>query len=248
MPQIIDNESKMTIWEHLEELRKTLLKIIFTILAFSFLCLNFTEEIIQLLLTPSREIMDKLHVTLVLVGPLDAFWIKFKTGLLSACIISFPFSFYFLWQFISPALTNKERKLFYRFAIFAALLFFSAVLLAYFAIPIFLSFSSGFTIEGAENRWFLGDFIGFCAIWILTCGAISQTPLVILGLTELGILDVETLQKSRPYAIVIIFVLAGILTPPDPFTQIFMAVPLVFLFEISILIAKIRQKRREKND
>ncbi|HOK04093.1 MAG TPA: twin-arginine translocase subunit TatC [Victivallales bacterium] len=245
MTELIDNQSKMTLWEHLEELRKVLLKIIFTILCFSIITLNFSEEIIQFLLTPSRKIMEEQNVNLILTGPLDAFWVKLKTGLISGCIISFPVCFYFIWQFISPALHITEKKTFFKFAIFAGILFVIGITLAYISIPIFLSFASDFTIEGTKNQWFLSNFISFCSIWILLCGGIAQTPLIILALIKSGILEIETLRKSRRYAIVIIFIISAILTPPDPLTQIFLALPLVILYEISIFIAVLTTNKME---
>ncbi len=243
-----DNEAKMTIWEHLEDLRRTLLKIIFSIALSSMLALCCSREIIAFLVKPSRRVMDETGVRLNLVGPFDAFWIQFKTGLLAGAILASPLVFYFAWQFAAPALRETEKRHVVRFAFAASLLFLSGVAAAYFSIPFLLSLTSSFTIEGTENIWLLSDFISFCSLWMLICGTICQTPLVIFALAKAGLVDVRTLRNGRPYAIVLIFIVAGVFTPPEPVSQIMMAVPLVFLYEISILLAKFAEPKKGETE
>jgi sec-independent protein translocase protein TatC len=231
-------EKKMTLWEHLEELRWTLFRMLGTVAFFMACSFFFIDKLIEFFIGPSRPLLVKIGVRLNQSGPFDAFMIKLKTGFLSGFIIALPFSLYFLWQFIAPALNEKEKKGVVWFLFWGTLLFNIGAGLGYFSFPLLISLSAGFSISGVENIWLLSDFLNFVIFWILTCGAIFEMPLLVFILVKVGILTPEILKKSRRYAIVVIFITAAILTPPDAISQLIMAIPLLFLYEISIFFAK----------
>lgn len=228
-------EKKLTFIEHLEELRQKIIKsIVFVILA-SMLVYTFSDKILTFFARPVG--------TLVFIAPAEAFITSIKIALFGGLYLSSPFILYQVWQFISSGLTGKERKYVLLFGIFSFILFMTGSLLGYFTVvPIGLKFLMTFETDYLRPVISVGRYVSFVISLSFAFGLVFQLPLMILFFTKIGVVTPEFLSQKRKYAIVIIFILAAIFTPPDVITQCLMAIPLMLLYEIGILLSRLTQK------
>ncbi|MDO8549178.1 MAG: twin-arginine translocase subunit TatC, partial [Ignavibacteria bacterium] len=160
-------------------------------------------------------------------------------------ILSLPNIFWQLWKFIAPALRKKERCYISWIVIFSSVCFLSGIAFAYFVmLPLTLKFAAEFGSETIENQFAIDEYMSIIISVMLAAGFIFELPMISFFLTKLGILTPVFMRKYRRHAIVIILILAAFLTPgADPVSQVVLAVPLVVLYEISILISKLSQKK-----
>jgi sec-independent protein translocase protein TatC len=175
----------------------------------------------------------------------------FTVILISGLIIAFPYVFYQFWNFIRPALTKKELQRTRGVIFWVSFLFFTGILFGYFVVaPYALNFFYHFQLdEIVENIWTINSYIDMMLPLVLGSGLAFQLPLVIFFLSKIGIVTASYLRKVRKYAIVIIFIVAGVITPgPDVISQLAVALPLLILYEISILLSWKEEKRRAKED
>ena len=170
--------------------------------------------------------------------------------LLSGFILSFPYILWQIWQFISPALYEKERKNAKVFIFISSLLFFLGVLFGYFVvIPMSVNFVATFTVsEMVKNQFTLDSYIGMVKTSVIASGLFFELPIIIYFLTKLGLVTPEFLRKYRRYAIVIVLIVAAIVTPPDVVSQTIVAIPMLIIFEMSVIISSIVYKRKIKNE
>ena len=163
----------------------------------------------------------------------------FTVVLIGGVIIAFPYIFWEFWRFIRPALTQKELSRTRGVIFWVSLLFFTGVAFGYFVIaPYTVNFFANFQLdENIENHWTITSYIDTLIPLILGTGLAFQLPLVMLFLSKIGIVSPDFLRKGRKYAIVIIAVVAGVITPPDVISQIIVSIPLLLLYEVSILLS-----------
>ncbi|MEW6067740.1 MAG: twin-arginine translocase subunit TatC [Nitrospirota bacterium] len=250
-------DHKMSITEHLGDLRKKIfISVIILFIAF-LVTFNFSEDIFKLIMFPLKYNMefsvkdmyihfvpqDKLHNTkLVFLAPAEAFWMNIKIAFVAALILSLPVIFYQLWKFISPGLLLKERKYVLPFIFAATFLFLVGAAFCFFIV---LPFAMGFLLTYKVGDFLspmlsVGNYVDFCLKFILAFGAVFEIPIAILFLTRMGLVTTKTLAKNRKYAVLLAFVVAAILTPtPDVFNQTLMAVPMIVLYEVGIIISRI---------
>jgi len=226
-------DRKMSLIDHLEELRKRFIICIVTVLACSIFSCFYSDKILAILKRPFPH-------SLVFISPQEPFVITFKIALFGGIIIALPMIIYQAWQFVSLALKEKEKRYLLFYGPFSLLLFLSGASFAYFvAIPVGLRFLLSFGGSSLEPMISISKYLSFITVTILTFGIVFELPLVSLFLVRIGIISPQFLAKNRKVAIIAIFVLAAILTPSiDAFTQILLAVPLVILYEVSIWLAK----------
>lgn len=234
--------SDMPVISHLEELRN---RIIYSILAFLValvIAFQFREFILSVALYPYPEGFNPivLDVTERILNYL-------KISVVAALIIASPFIIGQLWAFISPALLPNEKKLFLPAVPIILFLFLAGAAFGYFVILRFaLSFLLTFGSEEIVNQIRLNNAINFVTNVSLACGIAFQLPVVVLLLSRAGIVNDRMLRSKRKVAILVNFVLASVLIPThDPFTMILIAAPMILLYEISIIIAKISSRRTE---
>lgn len=246
------NEKAMGFWDHLEELRGTLIK---SIIAFG-ICAGgigiFLSEFNHLLLGPFNSIAAEYPdqgLTLGVMSPMESFNIIIQMCLLGGLIMSLPFILFFIGQFVAPALTEKEMKAVLPMCVSAGMLF---VMGACFAFFFLLPSTMRVSVEIAQLlefkfQWTAASYYSLLTIMVLGIGAAFEFPLVIVLLVWLGMLTTDFLRRYRRHAIVAIFVIAAIVTPtPDPLNQTFFAVPLYLLYEIAILASARVEKRRAR--
>jgi sec-independent protein translocase protein TatC len=191
--------------------------------------------------------MSSLNIALqnTVVG--GQFSMFFTVVFVGGLIIAFPYVFFEFWSFIKPALSQKELNRSRGVIFWVSLLFFSGVAFGYFIIaPYTVNFFANFQLdENIENRWTLGSYIDTLVPIIFGTGLAFQLPLVMFFLSKVGIVSPDYLRRVRKYAIVIIFVVSGIITPPDVISQVIVSLPLLLLYEISIWLSARVQKERE---
>ena len=168
-----------------------------------------------------------------------------QIAIMVGMIISIPNIFYQFWQFISPALRSKEKKYIFWIVVFSSVCFLGGIAFAYFAmLPLTLKFAAEFGSESIKNEFAIDEYMSIIISVMLAAGLVFELPMISFFLSKLGILKPSIMRKYRRHSIVIIMILAAFLTPgADPVSQLVLAVPLVVLYEISIFISKISQKK-----
>jgi sec-independent protein translocase protein TatC len=195
--------------------------------------------------------MDDVVVKMQSTSVSGQFSMWFTVVLIGGVIIAFPYIFWEFWRFIRPALTDKELGRTRGVIFWVSLLFFTGVGFGYFVIaPYTVNFFANFQLdENIENHWTITSYIDTLIPLILGTGLAFQLPLVMLFLSKIGIVTPDYLRKGRKYAIIIIVVVAGVITPPDVISQVIVSIPLLLLYEVSIFLsARVvkEQARREE--
>lgn len=238
----------MNFWDHLEELRWVIFKSLVALVGGVGVGLAFTRTIYAVLLLPLRGIQDKTHIVLRYDGPLDAFLIKLKMAVLGGVVLAAPFVVYFAWTFIAPGLKVRERKAVYIAGGAGVGFLGCGITFGYYLLGLVLPILAKFADPGVENLWRLKTYMDFAFRLLLGVGVAFELPVILFVLVHVGILKLETLQKGRPYAIVIALVIAAVLTPPDVFTQLMLGVPLILLYEVGVLAARWERKVARKRE
>ena len=225
--------------EHLEALRGVLLKIL---LLFVIGCVPgwyFSEPLMKILLKYAAPEGFALHYFTLM----EPFLTRLKIMLMLSLCVTLPGALWWLWGFIAPALTQQERKAL-RMPVISILLLAAAgaAVSILFIVPALVKFSLSFAGPEMQPVIGIGDFVSLILMVILAGMLLFQMPMVLLGLLTLGIVDLQTVRKKRPYVIVAIFFLAALFSPPDVFSQLLLAVPTWLLFELSLLFYSARKK------
>ncbi|HBR05836.1 MAG TPA: twin-arginine translocase subunit TatC [Desulfovibrio sp.] len=232
----------MSLLEHLGELRKRLTKCAYAVAIGFFACYAFAEDIFDILLQPMVGLLTDSHFQYT--SPPEAFFTYMKVAFVAGIFVASPYIFYQLWAFIAPGLYEHERKWIIPISVFTALLFVTGALFGYFVVfPFGFEFFASYSNEKIQFIPKLNEYTTFCLQLLLAFGLIFELPLFMLILARLGVVTADKLRKTRKYAILVIFIVAAILTPPDPFTQTLMAGPLLVLYELSIWLAKVFGKK-----
>jgi sec-independent protein translocase protein TatC len=171
--------------------------------------------------------------------------IYIKVSIFSGLVVALPFVAYQFWKFVVPGLLEKEKKLVPSIVFFTTLCFATGAAFAYLVIiPLGLKFLLSFQTDFLEATITIGKYLGFVVTIILVFGVVFELPVMSFILTKVGILTPEFLRSKRRYGIVIIFICAAVLTPPDIFTQLMLAGPLVILYEVSIWVSRMVSKKK----
>lgn len=245
----MDDQDKIPFTAHLEELRKRLI-ICFAAVGIGFVVsYGFKETLFQILTHPLIGVMqtgDKLIFT----GLPEAFFTYLKVAFLAGIILATPVIFYQFWMFVAPGLYNKEKRLMLPIVLLSTIFFVGGAFFGYFIVfPYGFKFFLGFASEIIRPLPSMREYLSFASKLLLAFGLVFELPLIVTFLAKLGMVSVSFLKKNRKYALLLFFIGAAILTPPDVVTQIMMALPLMVLYEISIVGAKIFGKKKpEEND
>jgi sec-independent protein translocase protein TatC len=238
MTEEAKNEKEMPFLDHLEELRWRLLKSVISVFVMMVICFFFSDYILELLLFPGKQIDPPVPLQVLKVQ--TVFIIKLEIALFAGIIFSLPVIFYQLWQFVAPGLVLTERKLLPVVVLASVLCFLLGGAFAYFIIiPYALQFFLSLAPIDIENKIALDFYIGFLLRLIIVFGVVFELPMLSLILAKFGLVTAEFMRKYRKYALVGAFILGAILTPPDPTTQVLLALPIIILYEVSIYIAKV---------
>ncbi len=235
-------KQEVSFWEHLEELRKRLFIILIALVVTTGASFFFSGRIMRIATAPAGG-------TLLALSPEEAVTASLKVSLVAGLLAAVPVAFVQIWAFIAPGLYRNEKRGFLTAVLSCLILFAAGAAFGWFVMlePTLLLFRS-FETGVIEGTWSISGYISFLGNFIMVFGIAFQLPLAILILTKLGIVSPQTLGKARRHVIVGVLIIAAILTPPDPVTQIILAVPLYLLFEMSLLIARLvaREGKRDR--
>jgi sec-independent protein translocase protein TatC len=227
-------EDRMTLIEHLEELRGRIVKAALALALTTLVSLLFTDRVMIALLAPSGGIKP------IFLRPTEMFLTYMRVGLISGVALSMPVIVYQLMRFLAPGLRPNEKKWLYVLVPAATGFFLAGAAFAYFLmLPFALQYLLTFGSDLVEAKWAIGEYISFVTSLLLWVGVAFETPLVVFFMAKLRIVNAKKLSSYRKYAFVLAFVIAAIITPtPDPFNQTMVAVPIILLYELGIILAR----------
>ena len=231
-----------TILEHLNELRIHLTRALIGLVVATAISFTFAERVLEFLIRPYGELLD-------VISPTEGIETYFKVALVCGVIISMPWLLFQLWRFISPGLEKSEKRYVYIFVPSAFFLFLLGVSFAWLVLlPAAITFLSSFMGDIFEARWISREYISFATTFLLWIGISFEMPLIIYFLARFGIVGPNTLREQWRIAIVGIAVLAAVITPSiDPVTMLLTMVPLLILYLISIVLARIGHRQFSKS-
>lgn len=240
-----NEEHKMSLTEHLIELRKRLIHSVIILCIGFGVCYYYKDLVFDIITQPLTQVLPK-NSYLIYTGLTEAFFVYMKLAFFASLIITSPFILYQIWKFISPGLLLKEKRYVVPFVLSSSLLFISGILFGYFIVlPPAFEFFVSFNNKYLQAMISFKDYLSLFVTFLLGFGLSFELPIFIFFLTKLGIVNAKMLSKQRKYAILVIFIVAAILTPsPDALSQILMAIPLMFLYEVSIFVAKFAEKKK----
>ena len=236
-----DPEPKNDVLEHIDALRAMLLKIIATYVLCCIPAWFLASPLLDYLLEHAVPGGFTIHYFTLL----EPFFVMVKLTLTLAAMMSFPFTLFFLWQFVAPALHENEKRFILPLATSSFLFAYGGAAAAYFLLmPCVIAFSNSFSGPNMDPVIGVDSFVSMLLVLVIAGTLISQFPLVLFSLLSLGIIDVKSMRRKRPFVIIGIFILAAFMTPPDAISQIAVAIPCCIFYELSILLFS-RYKRKE---
>jgi len=243
-----DEGKAMSLMGHLGELRSRLVRILIIIMLGFFACYAVSDTLFGELVKPLTANMPQ-GSKLIFTSIPEAFFVYMKVGFVASLFLTSPYSFYQIWAFVAPGLYEEERRHIIPLAAFSAFFFLSGAAFCYFAVfPVAFEFFMSFATDTILPMPSLNEYLSFALKLLIAFGLIFEMPLFAFFLARIGILTAAHLRRWRRYSILIIFIVAAILTPPDVVSQLLMAFPMLVLYEVSILIAAMTQKRQKKTD
>ena len=241
----MNDEEKQPFLSHLEELRKRLITCAIAVGVGFVISYIFAERLFQILVTPLTRIMPEGD-RLIFTNLPEMFLTYLKTAFICGILLTAPVIFYQLWLFIAPGLYQKEKKFAVPFVVFSTILFVGGSLFGYFVVfPFGFKFFLGFANEYIQALPSVKQYFSFAIKLLFAFGIVFELPVVAFFLSKMGIVTPEFLKKKRKYALLLTFVMAAILTPPDVITQLMMAGPLILLYEIGILVARMARRKKD---
>lgn len=238
-----DLDSGLTLTGHLAELRTRLVRALIGISVVTILCYSFSDKIFNFIRKPIEPYLPEGG--LIFTGPADIFIAHLKLSLVCGIIFSCPYWLYQVWLFVAPGLYKKERGYAGGFIVAGSFLFITGVAFCYYGVlPIAFEFL--LTYGGGQDKPFIAidQYMSFFTQMCLVFGAAFEMPLIIVVLGMLGFVSQKFLREKRRFAIVFLAFIAAILTPPDVLSMTMMLVPLVVLYEVSILLVGFFEKKR----
>ena len=226
-------------------MRWTIFKLFGVLIVTTVIAFFFIDDILAIMMLPIETLSTEnpdFVIKKTLTSPFDGVIIKMKTAFLGGIVLGYPFVLYFIWSFISAGLKKHESKAFIWICGIGTISFLTGMVCGYLLITPVLTILLKMGIQSAENYWKIKELINFLFYWLLGAGLIFELPLAMVILTRLGVIEVKVLKKLRPYFVIGAFVIAAIITPPDPFTMVVVGVPLILLYELGILIASFHKK------
>jgi sec-independent protein translocase protein TatC len=240
-------KSEMPFLDHLEELRWRIIKALISVAILTIAAFAISDYVLYWLLLPAEQVNVPLSLQVLKIQAI--FIIKLEIALIIGIILSIPVILYQIWAFVAPGLHDFEKKYIWPLIFFAMVSFLVGGAFAYFIIvPYTLDFFLGLAPANVANNIAIDFYFGFLLRLIVVFGIVFELPVLSVVLSKLGLISPAFLRKYRRHAIVLFFVFAAILTPPDPTTQVLLAIPLVLLYEVTIFISYIFAKKRKAKE
>ena len=235
----MNNNSDMAFIDHLEELRWRILKSLGSILVMAVLTFNFADYLVYILTAPA----DNRGIGLQTLTPQGMFILKWNLAIIGGFILSIPVITIQIWKFVSPGLYNRERKILLPLILTVFLCFILGAIFAYMVIlPFSLNFFASMVTDNVQNNFSINYYFSFVLALIIGSGVIFEMPVASFLFSSIGIITPSFLRRFRREAIMVTVILSAIITPPDPISLIIMSIPMVVLYEISILVSWISNR------
>jgi len=246
--------SKAPLIEHLTELRDRLIKTLIAMAVMFAICFYFADQIFNILVWPYQQAVgDDTQLRLIYTHPAEYFFTQLKLSLFGALFLSFPVIAIQIYKFVAPGLYNNERGAFVPFLVATPVLFILGGSLVYFIVmPLAMTFFLSLEQTGGDGKAIIellprvSEYLSLIMTLLFAFGLCFQMPVVLTLLGRAGIATSQGLKDKRKYAVVGTFAMAAVLTPPDPVTQIGLALPTMLLYELSILSVKMIEKKRKE--
>jgi sec-independent protein translocase protein TatC len=252
------DDSKMPLFDHLVELRRRLLYSVLTIVVLFGICYYFSGHIYAFLVKPLADITAEMggERRMIYTALQEAFFTYVKVAFFAAAFLGFPVIAIQIWLFVAPGLYKSEKKAFLPFLVATPVLFFlGGAFVYYFVFPVAWRFFLSFEASGGGTSPLpiqleakVGEYLGLVMQLIFAFGLCFQIPVACTLLGRAGIISSDGMKSKRRYAIVVAFIAAAILTPPDVISQIGLAVPTIILYELSILAVRMIERSREREE
>ena len=235
----------LTFFEHLDELRKRLIVSFAAVLISMAGAFFYSDRLLEILVKPILAGANEVYF----FSPAEAFVVKLKIAFLTGLVVASPVVMSQLWLFISPALYEREKKLMVPVIFLTSFLFLAGVLFCFFLVmPSALNFLMGMQTAFLKPMISVSEYVGFLSMMLLAFGAAFNLPVFIMTLVFLGLLDSKTLNRYQRHAVILFFIAAAVMTPgPDIVSQLLLALPLVLLFELSVMGAWVIERLRRNN-
>lgn len=239
-------DGSMTLMAHLKEFRN---RLIFCAIVFVITCL-FSLSFAGELVTALTELGQRFNYTFITLSPQEKLIQYFKISLLASFVVTIPFAMYHIWAFAKPGLKKKENFFFGSVMIFGVVLFCVGVAFAYFVtLPFMLNFL--ITLEGTDfiiTQTSLESYLNFIIMIFTIFGCVFEMPLITVILSKMGIANPTIMRKGRSLALILMFLIAALITPPDIVSQMMVGFPMIFLYEISILLSQLTYRKKTSDD
>ncbi|MEM8751177.1 MAG: twin-arginine translocase subunit TatC [Pseudomonadota bacterium] len=245
-------DSAAPLIEHLVELRQRLMRAMIAVAIVFVIAFLFADQIFQILVIPyERAAGADQNLKLIFTAPQEYFFAQLKIALFTALFVAFPVIATQIYKFVAPGLYRNERKAFLPFLFATPVLFLMGASLVFFVVmPLAMTFFLSMQVQGSETTTTIellpkvSEYLGLIMTLIFAFGLVFQMPVVISLLARAGMVSEEGLKSKRKYAVVLTFVAAAVLTPPDPVSQIGLAVPTLLLYELSIYATRLIERSR----
>lgn len=230
-------EKPMTLMDHLGELRTRLTRILIGAFVGFLLCYGAAEQLFLWLAQPLASVMPQ-DTRLIYTSIPEGFFVYLKVAFVAGMFLASPYIFYQVWAFVAPGLYKEERRQMLPLSLCSAVFFISGASFCYYvvfpyAFTFFMSYSTGMIVAMPS----INEYLGFSLKMLIAFGLIFEMPLFAFFLARMGVITAAWMRKVRRYAVLVVFVVAAVLTPPDVFSQMLMAIPMILLYEVSILVA-----------
>jgi sec-independent protein translocase protein TatC len=231
------DEKKASLISHLSDLQACFIKAIYGIVIGMIICYFFSDHIMLLLKKPMLRVMPSF-ASFVVLAPQEYFFTQLKAALFFGMILSSPWVFFQIWHFLAPGLYQQEKRMLIGFTLAASACFVMGVLFAYFLVfpPTFKFFVESLP-TGVIGTYSVSMLYGFAITVLLAFGLIFQTPIAVFLLVIFDLVALETFSKHRRLVFTACFIIAAVLTPPDPITQVMLAIPAYLLFELGLFFS-----------
>ena len=238
-------DTPMPLTAHLAELRSRLIWCMLALAVGFIVCYGFSDKIVAALQSPVVLVGQPIKVPLQIIAPAEAFVTYIKVGLIAGLFLVLPFILYQLWKFVAPGLLEHEKKYTVPFLVGSAVLFYSGGVIFYLVLPFIIHFLLSFAKGDIKALLSVGYYVTFCVRLMIAFGLVFKLPMIIIFLTQLGLVSSRLLVQYFRHAVVLIFVLAAVLTPTtDPLSLLAMVLPMLLLYGLSILAAKGVERRQ----